>query len=402
MAELIYWLWFSTLTDIAPAARAKIIKIFADAETVYNTPTDLIAKEAGLTEGAARKLRNRSLAEAEEIYTICEDNDIEIITIDDRRYPRQLSNIYAPPAVLFVKGRVPDMNRHTAIAVIGTRNASPYGIKMGRNISYEASKCGLYIVSGMSAGIETAAAQGTTDAGGTVIGVLGTPVTDASARVNSLVGQRGALISEYPPGTVPRKTFFREKNRIASGISAGVIVVEAPEKSGTRFFVEEALNQGREIFAVPGNADSDASAGTLKMIQDGAEMITHGWQAAQALSNEYPGTINPEIHEKYPDILTHIDTQAKSAETEPKHGNQQKVIDRKKSEGYIDISEFKSKCSGDEFAILKAIAGSARTSDEIIQETGLAAGKALAGLTMLQIKGAIRKNAGKGYTICEK
>ena len=302
------------------------------------------------------------------------------IDIGEALYPESLRNIYNPPKTLYIRGELPDLSRETAIAVIGTRKASPYGLKMGRNLAYEIARCGGIVISGLTAGIDAAAAEGALLAGGRVIGVLGTSVEDVRNELAEEVVKSGCLVSEYPAGSIPNKTHFRARNRIAAGLSEGVVVVEAPEKSGTRLFVAEALEQGKQIFAVPGNADSDNSAGTLQLIKEGAMLVTHGWEVAE----EYPGRLQAVKDEPVPD--------------RPVTQKSKKCVDKQNSYYYIDITEKLKGLSPAEIKIVKAISAGCRSADEIANAAALPISEVSGNLTMLQIKGTVKKDAA-GFSI---
>lgn len=308
------------------------------------------------------------------------------ISIGDERYPELLRHIYNAPESLYVRGSFPDFQKETAVSVIGTRRASPYGLKMARTLGYEIAKCGAWIVTGIGSEIDSAAAEGAIQAGGKVIAVLGTPVENARSALAEKISENGALISEYPKGTVTQKAFFKMRNRIAAGISVGVLVVEAPEHSGTRLFVTEALNQGKDIFAVPGNADSEMSSGTIRLIKEGAKMVTHGWEVAE----EYPRRLHPVICEN------------SGMECAVLPARQQKnIVDKKNVGRYIDVTVIPKDLSESEVLIYKAVGEGCRSTDEIVAKTGLAVSAVSGNLTMLQIKGLIRKDP-SGLTINRK
>lgn len=302
MNSNLFWIWLASIEGVSLNAKAEIIDVFGNAENAWSAKPGTFFNIEGVSDREAEILEKRDLNRANEIISLCNALNIRIITIDDKEYPQSLKDIFAPPYALYMRGRVPDFSDISPVAVIGTRKASPYGLKMGKSIAYELCRCGAAVVSGLTAGIDAAAAEGALSAGGRVIGILGTPIDAAKSELALKVREEGTLISEYAPGTHQKKYFFRERNRIAAGISSGVVVVEAPEKSGTRLFVAEALEQGKQIFALPGNADSENSAGTLKLIKEGALLVTHGWEVAEELSLYAPkGNLNIKIRETFPE-----------------------------------------------------------------------------------------------------
>jgi len=397
MAAIKYWLWLSGQSDVSARAKAAIIRHYKDAETAFFAPSGEFAAIPGVTANEAARLEKRDMKEAERILRECDRQGIDIITMQDARYPKRLKNIFAPPVLLYVKGRLPDVDTVPAIAVIGTRKASVYGIKMGRNISYELAKSGAAVISLLTEGIDREAAKGCLLAGGSCIGVLGTGHGHDSELYKDIISA-GALVSEYPPGAPSRKYYFRERNRIASGLGHGVVVVEAPEKSGTLLFAAEALEQGREIFAVPGNADAPNSVGTIELIKQGAKPVTCAWDVMEEFQYLFPEVIKkPDAPVTVPDMPEYRDekkpTASKANETTIKD------IDKKKPSGYIDLREQLSQLNEEQLEIINAIDGDGIHIDELIERTGLSTAKVLAQLTVLEIKGFVRRSAGRRISL---
>ena len=277
MSAIKYWVWLSSLTELSAVSRARLLQRYGDAETVFFLPKGELLHDGVLGAAEVKEAEKRDLSAADRILGACDSQGLQILTQQDAAYPNRLKYISAPPAVLYVKGRLPLIDEEAAIAVIGTRRASPYGIKMARDIAGEIVQCGGLVISGLTAGIDAMAARGALLAGGSCIGVLGTSHDREKSELAADVASYGALVSEYPPFSPAYKHFFRDRNRVAAGLSVGVVVVEAPERSGARLFANEANEQGRMIFAVPGNADAPNSVGTLAMMQDGAKPVAHGW-----------------------------------------------------------------------------------------------------------------------------
>ena len=419
-SSAVYWLWLSSLTEVNLNAKAALLEVFGNPEAAFHAPKGFYAGIEGISARDAEALEARDLTEALQIPELCEKEGIAFLTLEDARYPQRLKEIYAPPAVLYVKGRLPDLDREVPVAVIGTRHASPYGIKMARNIAYELSRCGAVVVSGLTQGCDAAAAEGTLAAGGVCIGVLGTPIS-ARSSLPSRVCRQGALISEYAPGTVQRKTFFRARNRIAAGISVGVVVAEAPEKSGTRLFVAEALEQGKEIFAVPGNADSESGLGTIRFLREGARLVTHGWDVAEDLDASFPGVLNASSRAtfpQFPEPETITSSAALKGKNTLKKGDrkpddrdgkenlspktEKKRLDKETPRCYIDISEKLSALSETQQQVALAVIAGAGSAEEIIGNTGLEAKAVLTALTMLEIRRVTARDAAGHIIIREE
>lgn len=207
------------------------------------------------------------------------NNNIEIITIKEKEYPQILKEIYDPPIAIYLIGDKTILN-NTNIAIIGCRECSEYGKNIARKLAYNISKNKMNIVSGLAKGIDIEGHIGALEANEKTIAVLGNGVDTIYPKENinvakEIIKKGGAIISEYPLGTIPNKNNFPERNRIVSGMSKGVIVVEAKEKSGTLITVDFALEQGRDVFVVPGNLNSQNSVGTNELIKQGAKIITN-------------------------------------------------------------------------------------------------------------------------------
>ncbi len=206
-------------------------------------------------------------------------NNIKTLTINDDLYPSNLKNIYDPPQTLYCIGDITLLN-NISIAIIGCRNASHYGLKISKIFADKLSKSGLTIVSGLARGIDSEAHKNSIHNIGKTIAVLGSGIDVIYPRENEelykeIIKNGGLIISEYEPGTKPDKAYFPMRNRIISGISSGVLVVEAKKRSGTLITVNHALEQGKNVFVVPGNIDSLNSEGTNELIKEGAQMVTN-------------------------------------------------------------------------------------------------------------------------------
>ncbi|MBQ3330341.1 MAG: DNA-processing protein DprA [Ruminococcus sp.] len=223
-------------------------------------------------------LENTPPEKAYEVIARCNELGISIISLDDPGYPEKLRDIYDPPAVLYMKGHMPDFERHLSIAVVGTRNATAYGKKTSYILAGSLAKVGVTVISGGALGVDSISHTAALEAGGVTVCVLGCginyPYLMSNARLRKAIAEHGALMSEYPPDHPPGKYTFPERNRIISGLSDGVLVVEAGEKSGSLITARTALEQNRDVFAVMGNITSPYSQGTNALIKDGAVPVT--------------------------------------------------------------------------------------------------------------------------------
>ena len=222
-----------------------------------------------------QKAKDAKLLEKYEKYIL--KNDIKIINISDDNYPAKLKNIYAPPITIFAKGDI-SLLSSKAIAIVGSREPSKYGIYVAEKFSKELSKEGIAIVSGLAKGIDTFAHVGALSSFGKTIAVLGSGIDVVYPKENAKyyreISEKGLIISEYIVGTAPESKNFPQRNRIISGLSDGVLVVEARKNSGTMITTDFALEQGKELYVIPGNITSNLSAGTNNLIKEGAKLVT--------------------------------------------------------------------------------------------------------------------------------
>ena len=210
-------------------------------------------------------------------FEICGKQGIEAVYFGGEGYPEQLVNIPDPPAILFHRGMYSPGNLPVCVAVIGSRRCSLYGRKTARKLSMDLSRVGVCVVSGLARGIDGEAHRGALDGGSPTVAVLGGGLDIMYPPEHSSLSERiaadGMLVSEYPPGVKPAKYTFPERNRIISGLSSAVVVVEAGERSGTMITVGTALDQGRDVFAVPGDIDRSSTRGSNRLLRDGAEPV---------------------------------------------------------------------------------------------------------------------------------
>ena len=393
MSAVTYWVWLSSLDTVSVRAKAALIRRFGDAESVYFAPHGSFSALEGVSAAEAAVLERRDLKAAEEILRDCADQDLAIVTMQDALYPKRLKAIYAPPVVLYVRGKLPRIDDEAAIAIVGTRSASPYGLKMGRQIAYEIVRCGGIVVSGLTSGIDAAAARGALDADGVCIGVLGTAHEQQDGELSYDVCRKGALVSEYPPGRMPQRSFFRERNRISAGLSLGAVAVEAPEKSGTLLFAAEALEQGREVFAVPGNADAPGCRGTNALLKDGATPVTCGWDVLSEFAARFPDKIRPVEARRAEERPAAAEQPVRENE-KPAPPAGKKEIDKEKSVEYIDLRKQLGLLSETQLKIVSAIEKEPTHVDDIVEKTGRGAATVLTQLTVLTVKGLVRRMPG--------
>lgn len=275
MNDLKYWVAFHQVSGIGPATFAKLEARFGDLESAWRAPvSDLIAAGVG-PKVAAEADRFRDENEPDEVMGTLDRLGIRTLHLRHPEYPARLAETPLAPSVIYLKGRMLAADEH-AIAVVGSRDATPYGLEMTRRLSYDLARAGVTIVSGLARGIDSASHKAALEAGGRTIAVLGSGLDriypQRSVPMAEKIVRDGALLTEYPPGVSALPQHFPRRNRVISGLCHGVLVVEAAFKSGAMLTVKWALEQDRDVFAVPGSALSDKSKGTNWLIQQGAKL----------------------------------------------------------------------------------------------------------------------------------
>lgn len=386
MSAIKYWLWLSAAA-VSAKSRAALLDRYGEPEKAFFAPPGELSAVDGVSPRDAATLEKREIKNTDWIAAACVRQGIRIVTMQDAEYPQRLRHIFSPPPVIYVKGELPIVDDEAAIAVVGTRRASSYGLKMGRQLASDIVASGGIVISGLTSGVDAAAARGAilSKECGRCIGVLGTSHEHERGALAAEVALRGALISEYPPGTKTEKYFFRDRNRITAGLAAGVVVVEAPERSGTLLFAATAMEQGKEVFAVPGNADSPNSVGTNALIKNGAKTAVCGWDVLSEFEPRFPGKLH-RAEGKVPQ---------EEPEAEKPDVSAKKSVDNKKDSDYIDLKELLEGLNEDQRSIVEAIGGSVLHIDDIIAATGLSTARVLSQLTVLEIRGVVRRDSAR-------
>lgn len=406
---LIHWIWLATRESLNDREKRMLLEHFRDPENLfYADAADLIAID-GLSDDARQSLADKNLVSAEAVLAQCAGEKIHILTYQDAAYPARLKNISDPPLVLYYKGILPDLDNSPVIGVVGTRKASLYGLTCAKRMGYQIGKCGGILVSGMAHGIDGVAMQGALTAGRPVVGILGCGVDvvypPSNRALYADMERHGCLISEFLPGTPPLRWNFPKRNRIISGMSDGVLVVEAPEKSGALITARQALEQGRDVFAVPGNIDVPTFAGCNALLRDGAILAQSGWDVVSEYRHLYPDKVRkdtaPAKQTASPEEL--VREQAKVAQKPVLPRNKEndggkkpeKVIDKPDSSAYSDGKDAFAALTEEERIIVDQLRGGEKLVDDVIAAAGMPSGKVLAMLTMLEVRGIVTVKPGR-------
>lgn len=284
----LYWIALNSIRGLGPVKIARLIELFHQPDLIFKESSDNLLRTGLLNNQCCQQIQHpQTIHDAEALIDKTNKAGISIISLAEKHYPQYLKEIFAPPPVLFVKGNLSIFNKH-AVSIVGTRTPTQYGKAATLQIVKGLVDSNLTIVSGMARGIDTIAHESTLSMNGSTIAVLGCGIDVVYPKSNldlwERIGEKGILVSEFNPGTPPESYNFPRRNRIISGLSAATIVVEAGERSGSLITADYALQQGREVFAVPGPITSSLSSGTFKLLRDGAIPARSGLEIAESLS----------------------------------------------------------------------------------------------------------------------
>ena len=363
--NLKYWLALNKVPGLGPVTIKKLYDHFGAIEAVWSAGEREVLGLEGFNRPAIRSfIENRSKIDPDAERDLVNRRQISVLTLEDEAYPSQLKNIYDPPPVIYIRGDLTPANTKM-IAMVGTRRASRYGLETAKKLAGQLSAVGLTIVSGLAAGIDTAAHEGALAAGGRTVAVFGCGVDVIFPAENKPLAEKiersGALLSEFPLGLTGDRSTFPRRNRIISGLSLGVIVVEGHYDSGAMITAKEALEQGREVFAVPGSVELEQSKGPHWLIKQGAKLV-----------------------ESVEDVLEELKFQMPN--------------DKSQTNDKSQITKIKpANLSLEEEKIYEALSAEPRHLDEIAIEAGLPVQQAAALLTILEIKKVVRQLPGKMF-----
>ena len=388
MSALKYWLWLTELRGLKNQTRLALLRHFGTPEDVFYADAGEILLTEGITREQAAILEDHRLDTADRILADCQRLDLRLLTIQDAEYPGRLKNIYDPPCLLYVKGRLPAFDEEVAVAVVGTRAATPYGISSAEKLGYGLTKGGAVVVSGLAKGIDAAATRGALRAGGVTVGVVGNGLDVhypyESRYLYEDVAAAGVLLSEYAPGTEPAKNHFPARNRILSGLSLATLVVEAPERSGALITADTAVEQGRDVFAVPGPIDAPNSVGCNRLIREGAVLTADAWNLLQEYEARFPDKLRREEARKEPEKVGYEARQKEEPRPVPPS---------------LRLSDPAVSLTDDQIALLRALSDQEPIQvDDLIEQTGIPTRRVLSALTLLEIEQYVQQHSGKHYT----
>ncbi len=346
------------IPDIGPVTVKKLISKFGTPQGVFSADIDELKIVDGVGEKRARNIKGFSgWDELERMLKRLEDEKVRVVPYHDKEYPSLLREIEDAPVVLYIKGQIREDDRFS-IAVVGSRNATAYGRFVTEKIVTELVGSGFTIVSGMARGIDTIAHSASLRAGGRTIAVMGSGIDFIYPPENKglfkKISESGWVVTEFPLGTPPNRENFPKRNRLISGLSLGVVVVEATEGSGALITAKAALDQNREVFAVPGNISSPNSKGTNELIKRGAKLIQRSDDIIEELAPVLKGFIRPQ------------------------------------KKGPLDLTD-------EEREVCSRLSSEPRHIDEISRESGLSVPRMLSLLLGLELKGVVSQTEGKRF-----
>jgi len=360
MSDLQYWLALNSIPDIGPVVVRKLLSAFGTPKNIFQMSIDELIQVEGIGKSRASRIIsfNRWNFVEKELQK-AEALNVRLMTFNDPDYPLGLRQIHDAPIVLYVKGSFEHADKY-GISIVGSRTSTDYGMQVAETMGYRLASSGLTVVSGMARGIDTASHKGALRAAGRTIAVLGSgidvPYPYSNRELMNKIESSGAVISEFPFGTGPNKENFPKRNRIISGLSLGVVVIEAALDSGSLITVAYALDQGREIFAVPGNITSRNSRGTNDLIKRGARLVESAEEVIDELRPLLKGILR-EDKKSIPDMNEDEKIMHGCLESKPKH------------------------------------------IDSITRAIQMTPGKALSVLLSLELKGLVRQSDGKHFSL---
>ena len=386
MNDKLYWVWAQDALGISSSVKSdEIISYFGKAEALYFAGEYEWRISGIFTRGQINKLKSTGLDNAERIIAECEKYKIKIVTPDDRDYPSMLFKLPNLPLVLYVRGNLDCLKNKISIAIVGAREASDIGLRIARSLSASLSRSGAVVISGAAKGIDSAAHTGALNVGAKTVAVLGcgfgANYLPENEPLRREIAGHGALITEYPPHTPALGRNFPFRNRIISGLSYGTVVIEANERSGSLRTVNHAIEQGRDIFAVPGDITSSMNMGTNRLLREGAKPVFNAMDVLEEYAERFPDLLDIDR------IETTLKTEAQRSKSAPKKVQtfEKPIVSQKISD------KARLVCDAFNKEIMQA--------DEMILSTGLSAVEFMSAMTELELLGVIEPLAGKNYKI---
>lgn len=400
MNDKVYWIWLQSALGIKSRLKTdEIVSYFGSAKSLYFAGEYEWKISGILTPAMITKLKNVELSSAERIYEQCMRSGWQVVTPDDGDYPSMLFKLPDFPLVLYANGSLDCLKSKITIAMVGTRNPSRNSTCIARALAASIARTGAVIVSGGALGIDSASHLGALDEGMKTVAVLGcgfnSNYLESNKALRNEISKNGVLITEYPPDTPAYDRNFPVRNRIISGLSYGTVVIEASGRSGSLITANYALEQGRDVFAVPGDITASGFQGTNNLIHDGAKPVFSAMDVLEEYAMKYPEKMDINKIEPRLTLKTYSDPPTvKPIGDNPK----------KQEKGDAKFVKFPEPplLSDDAKKVYRAFDSIQMQADEIILKTGLDAGSFSSAITELEMFDLIELRAGKTYKLCSR
>lgn len=395
-----YWIWLQNALG-AGANVSEILAYFETPEELYLAGSNEWRLSGLFTEKRIEALKNSTPSQTAEIFKECKNSGYTIITPHNELYPERLRNLQDMPLVIYGAGDCSVINDQLSLGIVGTRNASDYGIETAQKLSYTLAKGGATIVSGGALGIDSEAHAGAMLAKGRTMAFLGCGLSYKylmeNAPLRRAITRYGALFSEYAPFMAPSKRSFPIRNRLISGVSLGIIVIEAGVKSGSLITASRALDQGKDVFAVPGDIIRSSFDGTNHLIKNGAKPVFKAEDVLSEYDYFYGELINSEYLDLELSAIKYVDYRKNKTDKSVKR----EIVEEKttiKAEALIE-HKIPEDVSDDAIAVYKVLSETPLHIDDIIRVTGMKMNTVLSALTELELEGAVEQVTGKKYKL---
>ena len=373
----------------------RLLGAFGSAEKSIAATSEELAQIDGLTPDVRQQLIDgRSRAPLAQELELIDQHQCHIVTISDDTYPPLLKQIDDPPVLLYIIGEFP-LQDAPSVAIVGSRSPTEYGKTTSQQLSYQLAERGIMVVSGFARGIDTCVHRGALEAGGYTVAVFGCGLSIIYPETNRALAteiiESGALISEFPMTMPPRGKNFPRRNRVISGLTLGTLVVEASERSGSLITARHAAEQGREVFAVPGQIFSGMSRGTHSLINQGATLINSVDDLLDALPQDYTRILGGESTEPTLQPIPHPNRGSRQSDkAAPSQSTGEKSTPTSQPKANLNLTP-------EEQTVLSAMAADSVHIDEITRVTQLPIGKVSSLLVMLELKGIVQQLPGKQF-----
>ncbi len=415
MADIIYWIWMQHALGAGSIKTDKVLRQIGSPESLYRMTREQLAQSGIFAPGEIEKIKSVSLDGAKESLRLAKKYACAIVTPEDSNYPSGFRNIECMPCVLYVKGDLTGLNEELLLTLVGTRESTGYGENTARRLAFDLAAAGCVVVSGLAAGIDYACHEGALAVHGRTVGLLACGLDiDYPAASHDLkrriLDSGGALISEFAFGERAVRYHFNIRNRLLSGISSGVVVVQAPERSGALNTARHALEQNRDVFAVPGEIFDVSMAGCNRLIRDGGKIVMNVYSILEEYINRFPDKMDPKTivakirsasgikivsPANIPRKIKHVSCHSESRKLSMLAQESESAAAEKLSE-----QELQSRgVSGWAAAVYEYLSTEPVDCDYLFAQTGLTAMETMAALTELELLELVNSLPGKRYTI---